>query len=367
MTNIGGYVDSDFNESNGNAELTLLLQSNKTIKTYFNENDKTRNDDGYFELLQYSHESHKSIPFGQIRVQIKTIEKNINNSNTHGTFSDYKYSCDTKIFNAVRAGVFFDPAILLLWDVTERRAFYIMLSYEYVKSLEIIDEEKKMIYFNDSNIINDMDAFYKNMKEIYQERKDLVMPESQPISSEDMEALQEGVDYLNELFFNKLQFIGRMNFRSLWKLGIAYKYENKLKMIAIHGIKRGERGELIKKIGADKRMDYYSSVYSYASKTTTQEIVKHIIELQINNCCKEIRIPLAYFSDDVLEEIAYLFLDKIASYCNLLEKPDYPCVYYKDEETVLKLRQIWNAVNNLLIEHIEEIEKRVTQKRGKVF
>ena len=134
MTNIGGYIDSDFDESNGNAELTLLLQSKNTIKTHFNENDKTRNEDGYFDLLQYSNESSKNVSFGQIRVQIKSIKTDISNRNMRGTISAYKYSCDTKIFNAVRAGIFFDPAILLLWDVKERRAFYISLSLEYVET-----------------------------------------------------------------------------------------------------------------------------------------------------------------------------------------------------------------------------------------
>ena len=65
---ISTHPISSFNESSSTRLLSEVLESKKTIKTFFKENDRTPNYDGSFELVD-----KKFIPQKQFIVQIKKV------------------------------------------------------------------------------------------------------------------------------------------------------------------------------------------------------------------------------------------------------------------------------------------------------
>ncbi len=106
--NLGGYDDYAFNEALGNAFLKETLESNSSIFCHFSEGDKTPNTDGTFEIIEKS--DGKYIPTGIFCVQVKTLNHDYINKNTDRIKSQYKYSCDTKIFNVVKEAITLDPS-----------------------------------------------------------------------------------------------------------------------------------------------------------------------------------------------------------------------------------------------------------------
>ena len=60
---------TSFNESEAITLLSNTLETNHTIKTFFSENDKTPNHDGFFELVD-----KEQVPKKQFIVQIKKVE-----------------------------------------------------------------------------------------------------------------------------------------------------------------------------------------------------------------------------------------------------------------------------------------------------
>jgi len=68
--NMSTHSDVSFDESEVNRILSGLLESQRTIKTFFGENDKTPNHDGFFEMI-----GQDGIPQKQFIVQIKHVKK----------------------------------------------------------------------------------------------------------------------------------------------------------------------------------------------------------------------------------------------------------------------------------------------------
>lgn len=68
-TGMSIHSKSSFDEAEAIRLLSGVLESNRKIKTFFSENDKTPNTDGYFELLGNDDEIKK-----QFIVQIKKVE-----------------------------------------------------------------------------------------------------------------------------------------------------------------------------------------------------------------------------------------------------------------------------------------------------
>ncbi len=126
--NLGGYDKYAFNDTNGIAHLTLLLQRNMKMAVHFSSGDKTPNIDGWVELC--SDAKTKQVPDGKFEVQIKTLDSDY--VNIHG---GYKYSCDTKIFNYVIKGITINPVYLFLIDAKTYRVFSLYISHQYVLGL----------------------------------------------------------------------------------------------------------------------------------------------------------------------------------------------------------------------------------------
>ena len=140
---------NDFNESAGIRILKDQLEKNLRIKTYFTENDKTPNTDGYFEIL-----SAQGTPLKRFVVQIKTARKLAKLKN-----GDYSYSVDTAFFQYVLENIDQNPAVFFLVDLSNSRIYYKHLSLGYIISLSIGDREKTNLRLDSSDVLNE-EAFY---------------------------------------------------------------------------------------------------------------------------------------------------------------------------------------------------------------
>lgn len=91
-SNIAQHSENSFIEKEAVRILSSFLEVKRTIITSFNENDKTPNHDGFFEIL--NDKSAEKIPKKQFIVQIKGTE-NLKQISTGKNKGKYKYSLNT--------------------------------------------------------------------------------------------------------------------------------------------------------------------------------------------------------------------------------------------------------------------------------
>ena len=125
MKNVGmaTHSQSSFDDTKGVGILKEILESKNTIKTFFGENDKTPNHDGFFELIDINNKI-QGIPKKQFIVQIKKADSNTTSLELqeNGT---YKYNLDTKFLYYIKEKVAESPAIYFVIDVATKKVFYI--------------------------------------------------------------------------------------------------------------------------------------------------------------------------------------------------------------------------------------------------
>ena len=129
---------SAFNEGKAVRILTDFLESNKKIKTFFKENDRTPNYDGSFELI-----NDDDTPKKQFIVQIKKVEDlfpNIQGVNK----GKYVYALDTKFLYYVKEKVTESPAIYFVVDINNKNIFWLYLSDKLLTDMNF--EEKTKYY-----------------------------------------------------------------------------------------------------------------------------------------------------------------------------------------------------------------------------
>lgn len=153
---------SSFNESNSIRHLQDELERNERIKTYFTENDKTPNTDGYFEILDKNRTPEK-----RFVVQIKSVEKLVELSNSNG---EYSYSADCSFFHYVIENIDENPAFYFVVDLSKSEIFFKYLSLEYLLSLKIGMKKKVTMHLNNSDVL-DEDSFYKICHDIIIKRR----------------------------------------------------------------------------------------------------------------------------------------------------------------------------------------------------
>jgi len=353
--NIGGYDTNAFSESDGNRILGDILERSKKIKVHFAEGDKTPNFDGWFELCENSHT--KMIPIGKFNVQIKTISTDYRNSNQKGKRSDYKYSCETKVFNSVIKGISCDPAILFLVDITNRIVFYIHVSPELALGLNLTDEDHKTIYFNKSDRLVD-ESFYTQLHKIYEghrrkiySEKESMMTVSEELDSKTVGELQDIIDRFNNIFSNELGFIKQHFYPNVWMFGIAYvKHDETSATIGIYKVQRGENGKLIRKFSKEEIEDFETISYFKLSKKSTKEIIDDVMFGIIDDYFDRSYINPAYLSQNILEEVSFYFLDTIAKHCEVYSRSNQHEVYYKDVVSAEEIRHLWCALIEYTIE-----------------
>ncbi len=347
--NIGGYDDFSFDESEGNRILSGLLEKGRLIKTYFNQGDKFPNFDGYFEICKST--PSKKEASGTFRVQIKTLPRDYTNSNSRGKKSDYKYSCESKIFCAVKNSITLDPVILFLVDTQFRKVFFIHVTLEYVLMNRLDTGENKTIYFNEIDLLAE-DTCFSIFNAIITEykRKLTSEPENTVTVSENLDKkilieLQENIDRFNSAMDNELLFIKQHFYPNVWKFGIAYvAHDEMFATIGIYKVLRGNNGTLIRLLNKENQDDCTTVSYYRISMKSIRDIVDGQMLMILNDYFEKAYIDPVYLPTIVLEELAFHFLDTIARYCERYENQNKPCTYYKDNETLEQIEKFWEAL-----------------------
>lgn len=199
-----------FDETDAINILKQALESNHTIKTFFGENDKTPNHDGFFELVD-----HTLTPRKQFIVQIKKTKKltpNVIGANK----GKYVYELKTNFLEYVKQKVTESPAIYFVVDIEDKRIFWLYLSDEVLMSMNFEGREKVSYAFSDDNILSDISSFTSTLNKIILQRNKLFINKSR----EDITKMQDAVDYLNQYLNHDLKAIKDSVFPNLWRFGI---------------------------------------------------------------------------------------------------------------------------------------------------
>lgn len=359
MKNIGGYDENSFYDSNGIAFLIRFLQQKHNIKALLGTDDKIPNLDGTIQLLEKS--DKKNIPTQIFHVQVKTINSNYINDNLQINKSQYKYSAETKVFNIVKENITLDPVLLFLVDEKNEKVFCVYVSIEYVMTLQLNNENYKMIYFNDCDQITDFDKFILNLKFIHKQKIFLLnhgdenkITTDKEISIEEYEMLQSEWAFLDDLLSNKMKIMKTSLYPGAWKFGIAYNTSNDFNIIGIYQIKRGEKGEYIKVFSNDENDCFAISKYN-KDKIDLHSILINQIERLAKKYYESFYINPSSLSTIVLEEIVFDFLDNMAKAYPEYESPIHKCIYYKNVESIKEIRKIWNALLRFAINQNKNI------------
>ena len=152
---------SSFNESNSIRLLQEKLERNGRIKTYFTQNDRTPNTDGYFEIL-----NKNGIPEKRFVVQIKSAEKLTKLSKK----DEYSYSADCSFFHYVLENIDENPAFYFVVNLSMGEVFFKQLSLKYLLSLNMGKKKNISIHLNSGDAL-DEDSFYKKCYDIFINRR----------------------------------------------------------------------------------------------------------------------------------------------------------------------------------------------------
>jgi hypothetical protein len=378
--------DSAFQETAGNAILVKKLESNKSIKTYFVEGEKTPFVDGRFLPVNLYKQ-----PENEFVVQIKTKE-NVGKTEK-GTF----YDCDTKFINwinVLRKQGSVCPAMLLVVDMETENIYWKYLSDEFLKKNDFTETAQGdiRVYFEQYELLSDMNIFRSQLDDIIEKRK----AERYNFHLDTYE-YQKAFDVINGFFDNNFPALKEVLFKDLWKFGIAYKkeyiskedYEQLLKERAQWtecGITTSNYATSFGMylIPFSSPVPTFSEINPYelepfGTKKTNLKLVGHIsgtnftettIETLVNNWIEDIfRNAVMYkfafvkfMPDEVLFEIAYEFLDKHSKHLGnefsstefiRLVREKYPHKYINWDITLLQITA--NELDRRKIENIERL------------
>lgn len=314
--NLGGYDKYLFKERLGLNCLEHYFLKTYRIVPYFSENDKTPNFDGWFEICNKSAlETEKIVPVQRFNVQIKTLNKNYCNDNQQKkTEYAYKYSCDTKVLNAVLTHMTKDPTILFLIDPENELIFWQYLSEEFCIQNQPEQKKSFTFYFSDRNqvdnpiaLINRLLQINKMQDETYRDKENVKIT----LLSNNKEVLQQvqmASDFINFFLENEFKFIKNAFFQETWKIGIAYAERNGRQIVGFYRIMLGENDVVIKQYEMDNDRIHFSVLdYENDVMSTSKEYFAHLID---NYFIEEmVKYHISLLPVLALREIVYKELD----------------------------------------------------------
>lgn len=345
--NMGKVSDNDFKESNSITIIREILEKNKRIKVRAQEADKIPNLDGKLMILD-----NNSMERITIDIQVKTLPTN------YKITYPYKYSCDTKVFNVVINNVTFNPVVLLLVDKNDKKIFWKYISKEYTESLNIGTQKDKTINF-DNNDIYDEKKFTSFMIKIFKKIGIIIERGSNPylFIEQDVlynDELQKEVDRLNNKFDNELISMKRLLFPRVWKFGVAYReYGNGLCALGIYAILKGENDTLIRNYDIENE-GYLNSVFSgrKGANFISENIDKWIGKV-ITHYFNILGLNPQFLPNIVLNEIVYVFLDRLAADIRYLQGDDM--VYKNNSESIETVIRYYDGLKTFHYRLVKEI------------
>lgn len=335
--NIGGYDQNAFYDCLGVNYLEWKLLETGLIMPEFNKMDKYPNLDGSFEvcemespvdsqlaLAEEQSSQWRVIPKCTFDVQIKTLNADYvnHNKNARSEHTEFKYSCDTKAMNYVLKSGTLNPVLLLFVDWKHERIFWKYLSQEYCLQLGLGKRNKKVIYFNRSDEIVDMQEWIRELRTIHtklvqksRDEKELCFTTNivvgNRIQKDILNEMQEAFDYINGLYEHELKFVRDILFPDVWKFGIAYVKKDKtdLSYAGIYKIKQGENQNFFKSFEEEAWGGYLQK--THFGGLSLKEIITDGIERHIKLLFNKKEIVSHIMPDRVLLELFYREIDKV--------------------------------------------------------
>lgn len=278
-----------FDETEAINILKKFLESKHTIKTFFGENDKTPNHDGFFELVDQT-----LTPRKQFIVQIKKTKKltqNVIGANK----GKYVYELKTNFLEYVKQKVTESPAIYFVVDIEDNRIFWLYLSDEVLMNMNFEGREKVPYAFSNDNILSDISTFTSTLNKIMLQRNKIFINKTR----EDIAKMQDAVDYLNQYLDHDLKVIKDSVFPNLWRFGI--------KCSDNPGISIGI-GQGMKTVDCSGAVALYPQIKG----TNDSGIQEYIMDNDniFNHLTLGKQLDLFEYSKDTLNKIIVLFFEK---------------------------------------------------------
>lgn len=337
------HSDSSFNESKEISILKLLLESKKSIKTFFGENEKTPNHDGFFELVNTDTKQPKK----QFIVQIKkddTLKLDKDGSRS--------FSFDTAFLFYVKEKVTENPAIVFVVELDTGKCFYKYLSDDYLMQLNFENQDYKTLRLYDQDQITDIDTFYQKLCKISAERNAKFINKT----PEQIEEIKVAVEWLNKAM-EDIPFLKEL-VPNYWRFGIASTNNVPITISAVgkenvdltgghnanaFGLYLQCKNSLDYGHQEFVQQHYLKTTFDFTNTLTPSKYVQDVLISLLEDYFNSYMLEPKYLSDTVLSEIVFSMLDKMAfAEDYVLSKPNAVRTYYKDEEDV----EI--AKNNLL-------------------
>lgn len=345
--NLGKVSSNDFKESDSITIIRELMEKNQKIKVRTSEADKIPNLDGKVMILDSN-----SMERITVEVQVKTLPVKYQSSNP------YKYSCDTKVFNVVKHNVTFNPVVLLLVDVINKKLYWKYISKEYVQSLDIEHKESKTIQFDDNDLYEE-DNFILTMIKIFKNLGIIIEKGTNPYllieqSNPNFNKMQKEIDRINNMFDTGLKSVKDLLFPNIWKFGLAYEeYENG-SALGIYTIRRGQNDTLIRNFDI-KNGKYMRLNFTFPVKEETiRNVLDNWVEEVLNAYFNIHGLHPKYLPNMVLNEIIYEFLDRLARDVKELQK-DNNDIYKNDIESLSTVIQYYNGLKTYHYRLVKEI------------
>ena len=334
--NMGKISDNGFKESKSISLIRELLEKNNRIKVRTIEEDKIPDLDGRISILDQN--KHDRII---VEIQSKTLPEEYNES------KQYYYDCDTKVLNVVKYNKTFNPVVLFLSDIKNKKLYYKLITEKYIERLNFDNQETKRIKFDDNDIYEEN----KFIKEIvnYAKLKTLIIESGKSAlvtsyingPNEYYDLMQEEIDKVNYRFDNDLKVIKNVLFPNVWKFGIAYNKTENGFVLGIYKVYKGSNDTLVKNF--DIEGNYMLATISNIISGNISDVLNDWINKCINEFYNVYKLHPKFCCNDVLFEIIFEFLDNITYLSNKI-KCENNWNYYKDEE---KLDVIHSYVNGL--------------------
>jgi hypothetical protein len=356
MVNIGKHYTTAFVESDGISILKRKLETNRIIKCFFSDNDKTPNTDGFFELTKKD-----GTPIKRVNVQVKTTSELKNN----------KLSVDTKIMNFIFEKITTDPTFLFIVDLKTEEIYYRHIDIDYLLSIEFDKKNDIVIDFSKDNVF-DIELFEKELNIIADKHNRLIVKKSVIEIAE----LQEAINYLNNTLFS-IPLLVETLMPKLHRVGIATSREEK-KLI----FKRSDEGESELKssnnygayfiLKGEKRYEIedlqdkeeYSNVfYDGIGDMTPMKYAKHVLSRILKHFFNRSPNYIRFMPDFILSEISFAFLDKMGSKYKTLSSEIYSKTFYKDNVDVVELEFLFKKTMKYMM-YILNSDKNLYQQEA---
>lgn len=305
-------------------------------------------------------------PVGKVEVQVKSVAATPKNNNAIRNLSDYKYCCDAAVFHAVHKQVSRNPTVLIIADTESGRCFRLHLTREFIDSLNLDDStQSKTIYFNEEDALDDHDSFFNELMaggETSVNEFDralnhgLICPDD--ISEERLRELGEQVNRLNYLCDTKLSFLKKWSFEDAWRIGLLYREEEDRYYLALVAMEYGTGDHIeLRSLTTEKDVPYLKGMplapsvnddahfaVAMPKDAPFSDAVDKLLVIWSKAYTDTWFIPPAAMSDDLIDELAFYYLDTLATWVPNLAAEGRPSHFNRDSMTAAGFKRCVDAV-----------------------